>query len=104
MLDRRTEPLEIACGILKPETIRFIQDGGYADSAHKILDRWALNSPDALKRLEALGLLAFEERLNAQLEMEIDAYNGESARRAFQQGWSVYEFFEDMGIDTELRC
>jgi len=23
---------------------------------------------------------------------------------AFQQGWSMYEFYEDMGIDTELRC
>jgi len=104
MLDRHTAPLEIACGILKQETIRFIQDGGYADSAYKILDRWALNSPDALKRLEALGLPALEERLNAQLEMEIDAYNSESARRAFQQGWTVYEFYEGMGIDTELRC
>ena len=64
MLDRRTEPMEIACGILKPETIRFIQDGGYSETAYKILDWWALNSPDALKRLEALGLRIFEERLN----------------------------------------
>jgi len=103
MLDRHTKPLEIACCILNPETIRFIQDGGYADSAYKILDRWALNSPDALKRLEALGLLALEERLNAQLEMEIDAYNSESARRAFEQGWAVYEFYEAVGVDTELR-
>jgi len=104
MLDRRTEPLEIACGILKPETIRFIQNGGHTDTAYKILDRWALNSPDALRRLETLGMWTFEERLIAQLEMEIDAYNSESARRAFQQGWSVYEFYENMGIDTELRC
>ena len=103
MLDRHTAPLEIACGILKQETIRFIQDGGYADSAYKILDRWALNSPDALKRLEALGLLVLEERLNAQLEMEVDAYNSESARRAFEQGWTVYEFYEAVGVDTELR-
>jgi len=103
MLDKHTEPLEIACGILKSETTRYIQDGGYADSAYKILDRWALNSPDALKRLEALGLLALEERLNAQLEMEIDAYNSESARRAFEQGWTMYEFYEAVGVDTELR-
>ena len=74
------------------------------DTAYKILDRWALNSPDALKRLEALGMWTFEERLNAQLEMEVDAYNSESAQRAFQQGWSVYEFYEDTGIDLELRC
>ena len=81
----------------------FTQDGGYADSAYKILARWALNSPDALERLEALGLLVLEERLNAQLEMEIDAHNSESARRAFEQGWTVYEFYEAVGIDTELR-
>ena len=38
MLDRHTAPLEIACGILKPETIRYIQDGGYADSLRQRLN------------------------------------------------------------------
>jgi len=104
MLDRRTEPLEIACGVLKQETIHAIHEDGYTITAFRILDRWALNNPDALKRLEAQGIMAFEERLNAQLYMEVDAYNSESARRAFQQGWGVYEFYEAVGIDTELRC
>ena len=103
MLDRRTEPLEIACSILKPKTISAIHEDGYTITAFRIMDRWALNSPDALQRLEAQGIMAFEERLNAQLEAEIDAYNSEPARRAFQQGWSVYEFYEAVGIDTELR-
>ena len=103
MLDRQTAPLEIACGILKSETVRAILEDGYTITAYRILDRWALNSPDALMRLEAQGIMAFEERLNSQLEMEIDAYNSESARRAFEQGWSVYEFYEAAGINTELR-
>ena len=103
MLDKQTEPLEIACGILKPETVRAIQRDGYTKTAYCILDRWALNSPDELTRLEAQGIMAFEKRLNAQLETEITAYNSNSAQLAFQQGWSVYEFYESMGIDTKLR-
>jgi hypothetical protein len=104
MLDRRTEPLEIAAAILTPETIRIVREDGYTASACRILDRWALNSPDALKRLEARGVMAFETRLNAQLKAEIDACNSESARLARQQGMSEYEFYQDIGIDLELRC
>ena len=91
------------CGVLKPETVSAIYEDGYTITAFRILDRWALNSPEALKRLDAQGILAFERRLNAQLELEVDAYNSESAQRAFGQGWSVYEFYESVGIDTELR-
>ena len=92
MLDRRTEPLEIACGTLKPETISAIHEYGYTITAFRILDRWALNSPGALKRLESQGIMAFETRLNAQLETEIDPYNSESVRRAFQKAGACMSF------------
>ena len=38
MLDRRTEPLEIACGVLKQETIHVIHEDGYTITAFHILD------------------------------------------------------------------
>jgi hypothetical protein len=103
MWDRQTEPFEIAKTVLKPETARYIRENGYANSAYKVLDRWALNSPDELRRLEAQGPMALETRLNAQLMAEIEALNSYSAWRAGRQGMNEYEFLLDIGVDTELR-
>lgn len=53
MLDRQTYPLEIARKVLKPETINDVRSGGYTSLGYSILDRWALNSPEELRKLEA---------------------------------------------------
>ena len=52
MLDKPTNPLDIARTVLKPETISEIKMWGFTNSAYLILDRWALNCPDELKELE----------------------------------------------------
>ena len=64
--DRQTAPLEIARTVLKPGTINEVKSGGYTNSAYLILDRWALNSPDELKRLEKMWPMDFMLKLNHQ--------------------------------------
>lgn len=103
MLDRQTHPLEIARSVLKPETIREVKSGGYTNSAYLILDRWALNSPDELKRLEAQGEIAFMMKLYGQQQAEAQALGSESAREAKLRGMSDWEVLELAGIDTELK-
>ena len=66
MLDRQTAPLEIARTVLRPETIRSVRTEGYTNSAYLILDRWALNQPDELRRLEAMGPIDFMLVLSQQ--------------------------------------
>lgn len=66
MLDRPTNPLEIAARVLRPETIFAIRNASFTNSAYLILDRWALNNPDGLKALEEQGELALLVRLDQQ--------------------------------------
>jgi hypothetical protein len=103
MLDRQTAPLEIARRVLKPETIREVRSGGYTNSGYLILDRWALNSPDELKKLEAKGQIAFDLKLYGQQQEEHHALSSETARQLSQKGWNDWEILREMGIDTELK-
>ena len=59
MLDHQTGLLEIAKTVLKPETIDDIRIRRYTSRGYSILDRWALNSPDELRKLEAQGQIDF---------------------------------------------
>ncbi|MDL2207691.1 hypothetical protein LJB82_03095 [Desulfovibrio sp. OttesenSCG-928-M16] len=103
MLDRQTSPLEIASTVLKPETIREVRNGGYSNSGYLILDRWALNSPDELKRLEAQGEIAFDLKLYGQQQKEAQALSSESARQARLRGMSDWEILEMAGVDMSLK-
>ena len=103
MLDRQTNPLEIASKVLKPETIREVRNGGFSNSAYLILDRWALNSPDKLQQLEQRGDLAFLVQLDQQDTIETRTLNSESARQAKLRGMSDWEILEQAGVDTELK-
>ncbi|MDR2574752.1 MAG: hypothetical protein LBC94_10525 [Desulfovibrio sp.] len=102
MFDRQTNPLEIAATVLKPETIMEVRNGKYTNSAYLILDRWALNSPDELKKLEQQGEIAFMMKLYGQQQTEARALGSESARQAKLQGMSDQEILELVGIDTKL--
>lgn len=102
MLDRQTSPLEIARSVLKPETIREVRSGGFTNSAYLILDRWALNDPDQLKRLEQQGDLALLLRLDQQQTLEKRTLCSESARQAKLRGMSDWEILELAGIDMSL--
>jgi hypothetical protein len=101
--DRQTAPLEIAATVLKPETIREVRIRGFTNSAYLILDRWAMNSPDELKALEAKGQIAFDLKLYGQQQEEAHALNSDTAWEMSQRGMSDWEILEILRIDTELR-
>lgn len=103
MLDRQTYPLEIARKVLKPETINDVRSGGYTSLGYSILDRWALNSPEELKKLEAMGDIPFMVKLYGQQQTEAEALSSETSRQASLRGMSDSEILEGMGIDMSLK-
>ena len=102
MLDRPNYPLEIARKVLKPKTINEVRSGGYTSLGYSILDRWALDSPEELKRLEALGELDFDLKLYGQQQKETHALNSEAARQMRLNGMSDWEILQSLGIETRL--
>ena len=103
MLDRPTNPLDIARTVLRPQTIREVQSAAFTNSAYLILDRWALNQPDDLRRLEAMNTLGLIVTLSQQQTREANVLNSDSAWEASQQGMSDWEILQNAGIDTSLR-
>ncbi len=103
MLDRQTAPLEIARTVLRPETIREVRSAGLTNTAYLILDRWALNQPDDLRRLEAMNTLGLIVTLSQQQTREANVLNSDSAREASRQGMSDWEILQNAGIDTSLQ-
>ena len=102
MLDRPNYPLEIARKVLKPKTINEVRSGGYTSLGYSILDRWALDSPDELRKLEAKGELAFDLKVYGQQQAEARALNSEAARQMRQNGMSDWEILQSLGIETRL--
>ena len=102
MLDRQTCPLEIARKVLKPETINDVRSGGYTLRGYSILDRWALNSPDELKKLEAMGHFDFDLKLYGQQQTEARALSSETARQASLRGMSDSEILQSCGVEMNL--
>ncbi len=103
MLDHKTAPLEIARKVLKHETIQEVQTRGFNTAAYLILDRWALNQPDELRRLESMGSLHLLVSLDRQETKEARVLNSETARQARLMGMSDWEILENAGIDTRLK-
>ena len=103
MLDRQTNPLDIARTVLRPETLREVRRGWFPNSAYLILDRWALNQPDDLRRLEARGEVSFLVTLDQQCTREANVLNSDSAWEASRQGMSDWEILQNAGVDTSLR-
>jgi len=76
MIEGNPQPLEIAARVLKPETLHTVRRlSDYSVRGWRILDRWAFNSPDALRRLEASGEILLLERLLVQQRIEQEAVN-----------------------------
>lgn len=103
MYDRQTGLLEIAKTVLKPETILDVRSGGYSSRAYSILDRWALNSPDELMRLEAQGKIPFDLKLYSQQQKEAKALMSKQAQEMRKQGLSDLEILQAMEIDLSLK-
>ena len=103
MFDRQTAPLEIARTVLRPETIREVRSAAFTNSAYLILDRWALNQPDDLRRLEAIHTLDLLVTLDQQCTREANVLNSDSAWEASRQGMSDWEILEMSGVDMSLQ-
>mgnify|MGYP007135564570 CR=1 FL=1 len=103
MLDRQNYPLEIARKVLRPETISEVRSGIFSSLGYSILDRWALNQPEELKKLEAMGNFDFDLKLYGQQQTEARALSSETARLASLRGMSDSEILESMGIDMSLK-
>lgn len=103
MLDRQTYPLEIARKVLKPETINDVRSGGYTSLGYSILDRWALNSPEELRKLEApreSGLRSEGVRPAADGSESLEQRDSAAVSLRGMLDW---EILESMGIDMNLK-
>ena len=100
MLDRQTQPLEIAARVLTPDTLTHVRKAPYHLRGWNILDRWALNSPEELWALAASGKVALLGRLLEQqaLEQQIVLDN----LSLLADGVSEAEILQMRGIQTEL--
>lgn len=106
MIDRKTNPLELASRVLEPETIREIRyHEGLSRCHYLILDRWALNEPEALKRLEMSGktTMRLMNRLYDQAVREKQARCSDEGIQMRMSGMSEWEILEIMGVDTRLE-
>lgn len=106
MIEGRTNPLDIARRVLKPETMREVRvaEWPHRNLAYSILDRWALNSPDMLQALETEqeGFVLIL-RLDQQANLESRTLNSDTAWKMSQRGMSDWEILSELGVDTELR-
>ena len=73
MLVGQMQPLEVAAQVLQPESLAMLRVGPFNRFGWTVTDRWAMNSPKALRELEAQGaVVLFNRVLNQQrLEEEV---------------------------------
>jgi hypothetical protein len=93
-----TSPLSIAATVLSTETLRATSKAPFTAQGWKILDRWAYNSPEKLRALEAKGLIALLTRLRDQQTWEQDALNSSP----LGEGLAEHEILARAEINTEL--
>ena len=72
MITNELPPLAIASKVLNVETLRSVARQPFNRFGWSILDRWAFNSPDALRALETQGLPALRERVLQQQRREVE--------------------------------
>ena len=100
MLEGKMKPLEIAARVLTIETLKGVARSPFTSRGWAIADRWALNSPTALKALEGQGWEVLRARLLSQQQAETAALlaNAES----LDSGTAEHEVLSLAEIDTEL--
>lgn len=96
---------QIAMRVMDREVFRHFDKMGLlaTTTALKILDRWALNSPEKLKEMESprkKGELFF--RFAAQVEQELEAKETERYWDLIDSGLTHWEALESMGINVNL--
>lgn len=100
MLIGNIQPLVVAARVLKPETLVKVRKTPYNPQGWKILDRWAMNSPERLKALEADGEMVLLSRLLEQQNIEQTILVESLALR--EEGLVEHEILAQREIATEL--
>ena len=98
MQTSQTKPLAFASTVLTQETLREVCKAPFTVQGWKILDRWAYNSPEKLRQLEAKGLVAFLNRLRDQQTIEQEALMA----APMNEGMAEHEVLTAAEINTEL--
>lgn len=89
--------LEKAERLLSRNSVWEIRKRGITPRDCVILERWAINSPKSLQRLEKYGMERFLEILKEQSDVEslaLAQFNGYPG--------AEYEFLDEKGIEMEL--
>lgn len=102
MLTRQTQPLELARRVLKPQTLQAVTKVPYSAQGWKILDRWAFNSPEKLKVLEAAGEVILLGRLLEQQQLEHEILTLQESLEAQANGVAEHELLAMHQVQTEL--
>jgi hypothetical protein len=99
MLTSNDPPLTIARQVLQPASIAAFRMSPFNFHGWKILDRWAFNSPEKLRALEATGLIALLSRVLDQQHTEMGALI-DAMRHS--EGLAEHEVLTMQEIRTEL--
>lgn len=98
MIEGNPQPLAVAARVLKPETLAAVRDlADFSLHGWRILDRWALNSPEALRCLESEGEVVLLGRLLEQQRIEQRAFDRQPV------GVPELEALAIAKVQTELR-
>ena len=96
-------PLRIASGVLAATTIESVRRStSYHARCWQILDRWAFNSPEQLRALEAQGELLLLGRLLEQQLVVDEALISSLGLAQRGEGLAEHEVLALWGISTEL--
>ncbi|MGH8329864.1 MAG: hypothetical protein ACRER3_07135 [Pseudomonas fluorescens] len=98
-----TPPLSIATAVLTDDTIGAVRHSpSFHARAWQILDRWALNSPAELCRMELKGEIILLERLLIQQDLEHQTLCSEEGLYRQQHGLTEHEILALHGISGRL--
>jgi hypothetical protein len=96
-------PLSIAARVLASTTIESIlRSPSFHACSWKILDRWAFNSPEKLRLLEADGEVVLLGRLLEQQVLEHEALSSTAGSDHRNQGLTEHEVLTLYGVVTDL--
>lgn len=96
-------PLSIASAVLMDDTIEAVRHSpSFHARAWQILDRWALNSPAELFRMELEGEIILLERLLIQQDLEHQTLCSEEGLNHRRHGLTEHEILALHGISSRL--
>lgn len=102
MLIGQNQPLDIAKRILSTETLKKIARSPYNEQGWKIIDRWAMNSPEKLMKVMAEGEMILLSRLLEQQNIEFRILHLLESLKMKENGLAELEILEMHYVSTEL--